>query len=97
MSRRNLRIILVAAILSLACYHHPARNRYVALLAESMNHITEDYYKEVDPRLLFDAAMHGMVGSLDQHSHYYDREGTVQLKEDLEQLPDEEEGASGAG
>lgn len=85
MPRRNLTVILVATIFSLACYHHPARNRYSALLSVSMNYIIDDYYKEVDPIRLFDAAMKGMVSSLDQNSLYYDRERMARLKEDLNQ------------
>lgn len=85
MPRRNLTVLLVAAMFSLVCYHHPARNRYPALLSVSMNHITEGYYKEVDPRLLFNAAMDGMVGSLDQNTYYYDREESARLKEELRQ------------
>lgn len=85
MPRRNLTVIIVAAIISLVCYHHPARNRYSALLSVAMNHITEGYYKEIDPRILFDAAMHGMVGTLDKHSVYLDREDAARMKEDLKQ------------
>ena len=70
MTRRNLLILLIAAIVSLACYQQALRSHYGATLTEALNIIDREYIDPVDSRVLFEGAMKGMVGQLDPYSGY---------------------------
>ena len=62
MPRRNITIILLALSISWLCYQRASRNRYAQSLAEAMNIVSTSYISEVEPRVLFEGAMDGMVG-----------------------------------
>ena len=70
MPLRNLLIILIAAILSVACYSVSARNRYANIFAEALNVVQQRALQSMSREDLFDAAMDGLVSKLDQHSRY---------------------------
>jgi carboxyl-terminal processing protease len=70
MPRRHLILLVVVALVSWACYLRAVRNRYATTLAEAMHLIQTHYVQEVEPRVLFEGAMRGMVGTLDSYSHY---------------------------
>ncbi|MEX2175828.1 MAG: S41 family peptidase [Pirellulaceae bacterium] len=70
MPRRNLIILFVAALVSLACYQRAARNRFAGTFSRAMNIVTRDYVDEVEPRVLFEGAMDGMMNQLDMYSGY---------------------------
>jgi len=72
MSRRNIRLIFVITLISLACYQKAgtARNRYADTFAEAMRAIDAYYVEPVERRSLFEAAMAGMTDALDAHSSY---------------------------
>lgn len=70
MPRRHLSILLLVVVISWACYQRAVRNRYAATLAEALHLIQTHYIEEVEPRVLFEGAMRGMVGTLDSYSHY---------------------------
>lgn len=85
MPLRNLSIIILAAIISLACYVRAARNRYVGTLAEAMNIISQEYVDEVDQRKLFEGAMEGMVSQLDEYSGYHPPDEYSQFQDEIGQ------------
>ena len=85
MPLRNLTIIMVAALLSLACYARASRNRYVSTLTDAMNIISADYVDDVEQRKLFEGAMDGMVGQLDPYSGYTTPEEYQQFQEQMDQ------------
>jgi carboxyl-terminal processing protease len=85
MPLRNLSIIVLAAIVSLACYLRASRNRYVDTITEAMNIISDEYVDEVDQRKLFEGAMDGMVSQLDEYSGYHPPEEYEQFREDIDQ------------
>ncbi len=85
MPLRNLSIIVLAFVISLACYLRAARNRYVATITEAMNIVREEYVDEVDPRKLFEGAMDGMIGQLDEYSGYHPPDEYTQFQEDIDQ------------
>ena len=70
MPRQNLLILLTVAALSFVCYQRAARNRYAQSLTKAMNIVTENYINEVEPRVLFEGAIDGMIGQLDPYSAY---------------------------
>ena len=85
MPLRNLSIIVLAALVSLACYVRASRNRYVSTLAEAMNIISDEYVEEVDQRKLFEGAMQGMVEQLDDYSGYHPPDEYTQFQQDIDQ------------
>lgn len=82
---RNLVIIMLAALLSMACYLRASRNRYVSTLTDAMNIISADYVDDVEQRKLFEGAMDGMVGQLDPYSGYSPPEEYQQFNEQMDQ------------
>jgi carboxyl-terminal processing protease len=84
MPRRNLIVLLVATLISLACYARAARNRYADTFSQAMNVVTRDYVDEVEPRLLFEGAMDGMMDQLDMYSGYTPPQEYMQFKEQID-------------
>lgn len=82
MPTRNLIVIFVAAVVSLACYQRAAR--YSGTLASAMKTIEDSYVDKVDPRILFEGAMQGMMSKLDPNSSYTSPKEYKQLSEQLE-------------
>ena len=85
MPRRNLHIVLIAAVLSILCYHQASRNRYATVIADALGAIHSQYIEPVDNHDLFNSAMHGMVDGLDQYSEYIDPEAYRDMKSMMEQ------------
>jgi carboxyl-terminal processing protease len=84
MPRRNLTFLLIAAIVSWLCYQRASRNRYAATLSEAMNVVADNYVSEVEPRVLFEGAMDGMIGKLDPYSGYTSPDEYNQFQQQLE-------------
>jgi carboxyl-terminal processing protease len=82
--RRNLTLLIVAALVSLVCYARASRNRYADTFAQSLNIITRDYVDEVEPRVLFEGAMDGMLDQLDMYSGYTPPQEYLQFKEQID-------------
>ena len=75
MPRRNCLIILaMAAFVSLACYKATDHSRYGRYFSEVMSKIDRYYVKPVDNDELFDAAVNGMLKTLDENSKFYEPE-----------------------
>lgn len=75
---RNLMLILSTCFVSLLCYEKAPRNRYASTLASAMDLIEQYYVEPIESRDLFENAMDGLVGKLDEYSDYippsyYDR------------------------
>ncbi len=85
MPRRNLHIVMLAAVVSLVCYHRAARNRYASVFAEAMGYIHSEYVKPIDDRTLFNAAMNGMTGELDPYSAYINPKAYSQFNVEMRQ------------
>ncbi|HTN75686.1 MAG TPA: PDZ domain-containing protein, partial [Pirellulaceae bacterium] len=85
MPLRNLLLIVVAAMLSLACYEKAERNRYSAILTEVMGVVERNYVEPVQKRELFEHAMEGMINSLDPYSGYIPPEEYLSFRETIEQ------------
>jgi len=66
------------------CYQRAARNRYSATLTEAMNIVTARYISDVEPRVLFEGAMDGMIHKLDAYSAYTSPEEFHQFKQQME-------------
>jgi carboxyl-terminal processing protease len=85
MPLRNLLVLFVAALVSVACYERASRNRYVAILADAINTVEKAYVEPVDTRVLFEGAMDGMLNKLDPYSSFIPPEDYRNFKESLDQ------------
>ena len=84
MPRQNLFVLFVAAIACAVCYQRAARNRYAQAMTKAMNVVAENYIDEVEPRVLFEGAMEGMVGQLDPYSAYTSPEEFAQFQQTMD-------------
>ncbi|MBP86078.1 MAG: peptidase S41 [Planctomycetaceae bacterium] len=85
MPPRNLTIIFATSLLSIVCYLKAERNRYAGTIADAMETVSQYYVEEVDTRVLFEDAMKGMVGGLDQYSGYIGPDTLNQMNASLDQ------------
>jgi carboxyl-terminal processing protease len=89
MSRRNLLILLVAVVVSYACYLRNDPNPFARYAAEGFSTIKQGSLEAVPNRELFDGAMRGMVGVLhqhgDQHSEYRNEAEANRLRSEIHQ------------
>jgi carboxyl-terminal processing protease len=85
MPLRNILVILLAIVASLACYSVAAKNRYANLFAEVMNVVNEEALREVPREKLFNGAMIGMLSGHDKHSTFISDRGFHEFKEDMQQ------------
>ena len=63
-------IIILAAMISLACYEKAERNRYAATITQAMELVAANYVDEIQSRELFENAMDGMMEGLDPYSSF---------------------------
>lgn len=68
MPRRNLHLLWVLAVVCLACYLKT--DRQTRVLGMVMSEIHDRYVEPVSPQQLFEGALDGMMGQLDEHSNY---------------------------
>lgn len=85
MPPRNLSIILFACVISLLCYQKAPRSREARTIVHAIETINDNYVEPVDSRELFENAMRGMVGELDQYSSYIAPESYLRFQESLDQ------------
>src|SRR5262245_60118229 len=85
MPPRNLLFIVVAAVVSFACYLKAERNRYATQVADAMKVVSSLYVDDVKERELFEHAMEGMVEGLDKYSSYIRPDLFKQMKQSLDQ------------
>jgi carboxyl-terminal processing protease len=82
--RRNITILLLSIAISWLCYQRASRNRYVQSLGEAMNIVQTSYINDVEPRVLFEGAMDGMIGKLDPYSGYTSPDEFRQFQQQLD-------------
>ena len=85
MPPRNLSIILFACVISLLCYQKAPRSREARTIVHAIETINNNYVEPVDSRELFENAMRGMIGELDQYSSYIAPESYLRFQESLDQ------------
>ena len=70
MPRRNLIVLLVVTLLAVLCYQRVQKNVYCRVLADTMTKIENRYLEPIEPLQLFERAMEGLLGRLDDYSAY---------------------------
>jgi carboxyl-terminal processing protease len=85
MPRRSLWLIFLVTIGSLACYERADRNPYGRWFSEVLDTINRYYVEPVDDQKLFEGALSGMIGRLDEYSAFLPRSEAGQFQEALDQ------------
>jgi carboxyl-terminal processing protease len=85
MPRRNLLILLTVCIIALVCYQKVQTNQYGQILANSLEIIDHLALEKVDPEELYEGAMDGMVGRLDEYSSYIPPKSLAEFQEAIDQ------------
>ncbi len=85
MSRRTLWILFAVVVVSVACYQRAERSPYSRWFAEVMETIDRQYVEPVDNQKLFEGALRGMVGRLDDYSSFLPRREKSYFEESLDQ------------
>lgn len=70
MTSKNLRLLFVLVIVCAFCYGNAQRIRNLGDLALAMDIIDHEYVEKTDRQKLYQAAMRGMIDSLDPYSSY---------------------------
>ena len=87
MSRRNLHLLFLVTLVSLACYARVGsaqRSHYGRVLLDTMSEIQQKYLESVGDRELFEAAVAGMASSLDDYSAYIAPKSYGDFKESID-------------
>ena len=84
MPRRNLLILLVVTLVALVCYQHAERNPYVRVLADAMTMIEKRSLEPAKDAELFEGAMDGMLGQLDDYSTYISPADLPEFQESID-------------
>lgn len=77
--------MLIATVVALVCHARADRQPYGHYLSEILNIIDTNYVEPIDDEKLFESAVEGMVGQLDEHSSFITREDLDELRESLDQ------------
>lgn len=70
MTSKNLKLLFLVVLISAFCYGNAQRTRNLGDLALAMDIIDQEYVEKPDREKLYQAAMKGMIDSLDPYSGY---------------------------
>ena len=87
MPRRNMQVMLVVVVVSIACYRsaHSAYRAMIDTFASVMTEIDARYVEPVDDRELFEGAMEGIVSKLDPYSAYVPPQDSQEFRQAIDQ------------
>jgi len=85
MPLRNFILIAITALVSFACYSVAAKNRYANLFAEAIGLVESESLHPPSADQLLDAAMQGMLKTIDEHSRFLNTMEYRQFKEGIRQ------------
>ncbi len=85
MPRRNLLAIVLIVVAAVLCYQRVERNPYGRYLSQVLATIQQRALEPVPQRELFDGAMEGIVGRLDEYTDYISSAETAEFEAELEQ------------
>ena len=84
MPRRNLLILIVVVLLAGTCYMRVQKNPYLRVMASAIDTIEHRSLEPIGNKKLFEGAMQGMLGQLDEHSIYIPPDELSAFKEEIE-------------
>lgn len=85
MPLRNVVVIILTTIFSIACYGVASKNRFANLFAEALDVVETKSLREIPREKLFDSALNGMLKDHDQHSQYISGSRYKAFDEDIRQ------------
>ncbi len=85
MPRRNLLVLMAMTLVALLCYQRVQKNPYARPLANAMTTIETQYLEPIPAEALFEGAMGGMIGKLDEHSAYIPPADLQEFQETVDQ------------
>ena len=85
MPRRNLLVLVAMTLVALLCYQRVQKNPYARPLANAMTTIETQYLEPIPAEALFEGAMDGMIGKLDEHSAYIPPADLQEFQETIDQ------------
>ena len=85
MPRRNLFVLVAVTLVALLCYQRVQKNPYGRVLAQAMTKIENRYLEPIRTSELFEGAMDGMVGRLDDYSAYITPADLQEFHESIDQ------------
>ncbi len=86
MPHRNLMVLLAAAVVAIVCRHRVESSRYGRVLADAIRQIESRFVEPVEPKELFEGAMEGMIGRLnDPYSQFISARDLREFNETLNQ------------
>jgi carboxyl-terminal processing protease len=85
MPRRNLTVIMLVAMVSIACFSQVDQGLYAAKLRQIMNYIHDEGLYVAERRELFEAAAHAMAGTVDKNTEFLAKERKKKINQDLKQ------------
>ena len=84
MTRRNLLLLVVVGLLAVVCSLHVHPNPYIGVISEAVNIIERRSLEPVDDMQLFEGAMQGMLGRLDENSFFISEDDLSAFREDID-------------
>lgn len=85
MPRRNLVLLMAVGLVSLICYQKVQHSRYGRILVDAMTQIERRSLEPIGQEELFEGAIEGMVGRLDEYSAFINTRRLPEFRETLEQ------------
>jgi len=85
MPRRTVWLIFAVIVVSVVCYERADRNPYGRWISEIFETIDRHYVEPVDDQKLFEGAVDGMIGRLDEYSAFLPRSQAGQFQEAIDQ------------
>ncbi|MCX6633760.1 MAG: S41 family peptidase, partial [Acidobacteria bacterium] len=85
MPRRNLLWLIAITLISLLCYQRVQRNPYGRVLGDAISKIEQRHLEPIQPLDLFEGAMDGMFGQLDDYSAYIRPADLQEFHESIDQ------------
>jgi carboxyl-terminal processing protease len=85
MPRRNLFILIVMMLVAMLCHRQASTTPYHRVLSNALTRIENNYLEPIPASKLFEGAMEGMVGKLDEHSVYIPDSELDAFQEEIDQ------------
>jgi len=85
MPRRNLVVLLAMSLVAVLCQQRVQKNAYGRILADAMARIEARFFEPIEASRLFEGAMEGMMGKLDENSAYIPAADMNEFRETVDQ------------
>jgi carboxyl-terminal processing protease len=84
MPRRNLLTLIIMTLVAVVCHEQAQQSGFGRVVGSAMAKIESQHLEPIDPLVLFERAMSGMLDRLDEHSAYIPPDDAPGFKEELD-------------